>query len=105
MGIILASGSPRRRELLEREGVEFRVLVSPAEEIHDESMLPERLSEANAELKAAAVAGDHPDESVIGADTLVFIDASALGKPKEMDDAKSMLRRLSGRTHLVCTGV
>jgi septum formation protein len=105
MGIVLASGSPRRRELLENAGVEFRVEVSPAEEIHDESMLPEALCEANAELKAAAVAVGCPEEIVIGADTLVFIDDRALGKPKTMDEAKEMLRSLSGRTHRVCSGV
>jgi septum formation protein len=105
MGILLASGSPRRRELLENQGLAFRVVISPAEEIHDESMAPEALCEANAELKAAAVALDHPEEIVIGADTLVFIDGKALGKPKDMDEARAMLRRLSGRTHRVCSGV
>jgi septum formation protein len=78
---------------------------SPAEEIHDETMPPEKLCEANAVLKAAAVAEMRPDDTVIGADTLVFIDDRALGKPKDMDQAKGMLRRLSGRAHLVCTGV
>lgn len=81
MRILLASTSPRRRELLESAGVKFEVIASPAEEIHDESMVPERLCEANAVLKAAAVASDHPEAVVIGADTLVFIDDRALGKP------------------------
>ena len=90
---------------MESAGIRFRVQVSPAEEIHDESMLPEALCEANAELKAAAVAAECPDEIVIGADTLVFIGGRALGKPKTMDEAKAMLKGLSGKTHRVCSGV
>ena len=69
MRILLASSSPRRRELLERAGLAFEVEASPAEEIHDETMAPERLCEENAILKAAAVASHHPQEIVIGADT------------------------------------
>lgn len=83
----------------------FEVVASPAEEIHDETMDPERLCEANAVLKAAAVAVERPEDIVIGSDTLVFIEQNALGKPKDMDDARAMLRRLSGKTHRVCTGV
>ena len=105
MSIVLASSSPRRRELLERAGVVFEVVASPAEEIHDESMVPEKLCEANAVLKAEAVAVTRPEDVVIGSDTLVFIDDKALGKPKDLEDARAMLRRLSGRTHRVCTGV
>ena len=105
MPIVLASSSPRRSELLARAGVRFEVMGSPAEEIHDETMPPEKLCEANAILKAAAVAEMRPDDTVIGADTLVFIDDRALGKPKDMDQARAMMRMLSGRTHLVCTGV
>lgn len=105
MRILLASSSPRRRELLERAGLVFEVKASPAEEIHDEGMAPERLCETNAALKADAVALDHPDELVIGADTLVFIDGKALGKPKDMDEARAMLRNLSGKIHRVCSGV
>lgn len=105
MQIILASASPRRRELLERAGFVFEVIPSPAEEIHDESMAPETLCEANAILKAEAVAVKYPDHLVIGADTLVFIDRRALGKPKDLDEARAMLRLLSGRTHRVCSGV
>ena len=103
--LILASASPRRRELLERAGLSFEVVVSPAEEIHDASMDPEALCELNATLKAEAVAATRPDATVIGADTLVFIDGEPLGKPAGIEEARSMLRRLSGRTHRVCTGV
>ncbi len=105
MPIVLASSSPRRRELLERAGVVFEVVVSPAEEIHDASMQPELLCEHNAVLKAAAVAALRPDATVIGSDTLVFIDDMPLGKPLDLDEARGMLRRLSARTHRVCTGV
>jgi len=105
MPVVLASASPRRRELLERAGITFEVVVSPAEEIHDASMRPDVLCEINATLKAAAVAAVRPDASVIGADTLVFIDEMPLGKPANLDAAREMLRRLSGRTHQVCTGV
>jgi septum formation protein len=105
MPIVLASSSPRRRELLERAGVVFEVVVSPAEEIHDASMKPHLLCELNATLKADAVAEVRPDATVIGSDTLVFIDEMPLGKPADMEEARAMLRRLSGRTHQVCTGV
>ena len=103
--IILASSSPRRRELLEKAGIIFEVIISPAQEIHDAAMKPHLLCEWNATLKAAAVAVQRPDATVIGSDTLVFIDEIPLGKPTDMDEARKMLRRLSGRTHQVCSGV
>jgi septum formation protein len=103
MKIVLASGSPRRRELLESAGLEFEVKPSPAEEIHDASLAPAVLCERNAELKARAVVV--PGAAVIGADTLVFIDDEPLGKPKDLGEARRMLHRLSGRDHTVCTGV
>ncbi|RPJ34754.1 MAG: septum formation protein Maf [Verrucomicrobiaceae bacterium] len=105
MPIILASASPRRRELLERAGVIFEIMHSPADEIHDASIPPEELCETNAALKAEAVAAIRPDATVIGSDTLVFIDGEPLGKPADLDEARAMLRRLAGRVHKVCTGV
>jgi septum formation protein len=105
MPIVLASSSPRRRELLEKARILFEVVISPAEEIHDAAMPPHVLCELNASLKAAAVAEKRPDATVIGSDTLVFIDEMPLGKPADMTEARAMLRRLSGRTHQVCTGV
>ena len=105
MRIILASGSPRRRELLEGAGLDFEVIPSSAEEVHDETMPPEMLCELNATIKAKEVAKDHPDAVVIGSDTLVFIDDMPLGKPADMEEAIAMLRRLSGRRHVVCTAV
>jgi len=105
MRVILASGSPRRRELLEAAGLSFEVIPSPAEEIHDASLGMEGLCEENARLKVIAVAAHHPEAVVIGADTLVFLDGQPLGKPKDMAEAVRMLRSLSGFVHNVCTGV
>jgi septum formation protein len=105
MTFILASSSPRRRELLAAAGLEFEVVASPAEEIHDAAMDPGELCETNAALKAAAVAETRPDATVIGADTLVFLDGEPLGKPADLAEARRMLRRLSGRAHQVRTGV
>lgn len=81
------------------------MIVSPAEEIHDASIPLSELCEQNAELKAAAVAAWNPDSAVIGADTLVWIDGEPLGKPRDMAEAREMLRKLGGRSHTVCTGV
>jgi len=103
--LLLASVSPRRRELLARSGVHFQSVASPAEEIHDASLPPQVLCEENARLKAAAVATERPEAVVIGADTLVFIDGMPLGKPKDPAEARGMLARLAGRSHTVCTGV
>lgn len=105
MRLILASGSPRRRELLEKVGLRFEVIPSPAEEIHDGSLGMERLCEENACLKARAIADRYPDAVVIGADTLVFLEKEPLGKPADLGEAAAMLRRLSGYVHDVCTGV
>ena len=105
MKIILASGSPRRKELLARLGVDFSVIVSPAEEIDDVSLGIIGLCTENARLKCAAVACDFPECIVIGADTLVFLDGIPFGKPKSLEEAAGMLRSLSGREHQVCTGV
>jgi septum formation protein len=105
VNVILASASPRRRELLSEAGVTFEVVASPAEEIHDAAIPLDELCEKNAELKALAVAADHLDAAVIGADTLVWIEGEPLGKPKDLDEARAMLMKLSGRSHTVCTGV
>ncbi|MFD0892089.1 septum formation protein Maf [Luteolibacter ambystomatis] len=105
MKLILASASPRRRELLAAAGLSFGVVASPAEEIHDPAMPLDQLCEENAALKAEAVAVDHPDATVIGADTLVYIDCEPMGKPRSPEEARAMLRKLSGRSHTVCTGV
>ncbi len=103
--LILASQSPRRRELLAREGVEFSVIVRDTEEVHDASIPPQELCARNAAVKALSVAAEFPGHTVIGADTLVFIDGQPLGKPADEAEAVSMLTRLQGRTHCVCTAV
>lgn len=103
--LILASASPRRHDLLTRAGLEFQVVPPDAEEIHDSTLGPALLCETNAAIKARAVAQEHPDAVVIAADTLVFLDGEALGKPGDMEQAHAMIRRLAGRDHLVCTGV
>jgi septum formation protein len=105
MRVILASGSPRRRELLAAAGVAFEVMISPAEEIHDAAIPLAELCERNAELKAVAVAAVQQGAVVIGADTLVWIEGEPLGKPRDLAEAREMLRKLGGRSHTVCTGV
>ena len=86
-------------------GFRFDVLPSDAEEIHDTSLSPPQLTEANAKIKATPIASAYPDAVVIGADTLVFLDGEPLGKPVDMTEAEAMLARLVGKTHQVCTGV
>jgi len=103
--LVLASGSPRRKEMLADAGYDFSVVVSDLEEIHDDTMDLYSLCEENAWLKADAVASVVVGALVIGADTLVCIDGVKLAKPGSMDEARGMLRRLSGRTHEVCSAV
>ena len=105
MPLILASASPRRSELLQEAGYPFEVIAPDVEEAHDESLSCEDLTIENARRKALAVARLRPEAVVIGADTLVYLDHIPIAKPRDMEDAAAMLRRLSGRTHEVCTGV
>ena len=103
--LILASASPRRRELLEEIGVPFEVITAQVTE-HEESTTDPRVMVAhNAALKADWVAARHPEAWVLGADTTVFIDGHALNKPADGAEARAMLRRLSGRSHTVFTGI
>lgn len=103
--LILASASPRRRELLASLGVPFEVVVADITEHEEPSTDPRVMVTHNAALKADWVAARNPDAIVLGADTTVFIDGHALNKPRDLDDARAMLRRLSGRAHTVFTGV
>lgn len=103
--LVLASASPRRVELMQEAGYVFEVLVPEVEEAHDESLTCEALTMENARLKGRVIAAIRPDAVVVAADTLVYLDDKPLGKPRDMEDAAAMLRRLSGRTHRVCTGV
>lgn len=103
MKITLASGSPRRREILSSAGLSFEIIISAAEEIYDLSLGMTGLCEENARLKATSISS--PGSIIIAADTLVFLSGEVLGKPKTMLEAHDMIRRLQGRTHQVCTGV
>jgi septum formation protein len=103
--LILASASPRRKELLAQLGVTFDVVVAEVTE-HEEAATDPRVMVAhNSALKADWVATRHPEAYVLGADTTVFIDQQALNKPRDGAEARAMLRRLSGRTHTVFTGL
>lgn len=104
--VVLASGSPRRREILEQIGLPFSVAVSGAEENIPEGLEPYYAVQTLAFLKAADVARSaDSDAVVIGADTVVVVDDEIIGKPKDAEDAIGMLKRLSGRSHSVLTGV
>lgn len=103
--LILASASPRRRELLATLGIPFDIVVADVTEHEDPSTDPREMVAHNAALKADWVADRHPDQFVLGADTTVFIDGHALNKPGDATEARAMLKRLSGRTHTVFTGV
>lgn len=103
--IVLASSSPRRKELLEQVGVDFEVLVSDKEETSFQSK-PGDIVKELALVKANHVAEMLLESAVIiGADTMVAIDGSILGKPKDKKDARRMLQMLQGNTHQVYTGV
>ncbi len=104
-GLILASASPRRAALLAAAGIRFEVKPSSVGEVHHADWPGGALVEWNAGLKAAEVGTRFPGRLVLGADTLVFEGGVPLGKPGDMDEAAAMLRRLSGRTHEVMTGI
>lgn len=101
--LILASGSPRRSELLSLMGIDFSVCPVDV----DEHMTgePDKVVSALAEKKAEAAARLNPGETVVGADTLVYCDGETMGKPKDEADAFRMLKKLSGNTNTVYTGV
>ncbi|MBX7062339.1 MAG: Maf family protein [Pyrinomonadaceae bacterium] len=103
--IVLASGSPRRVEILTSVGWPFDKVPADIDESEAEGETPDDYVTRLAEEKALAVAGQRPNEIVLGADTTVVIDDGILGKPLDLDDAKRMLRLLSGRSHFVLTGV
>ena len=102
--IILASQSPRRQELIGYILSNYEVIVSAVEETLPDGIAPEEVPAYLAGVKAQAVAAEHPDDVVIGADTVVILDGQVLGKPKDRDDALHMLRSLSGKAHTVITG-
>ena len=102
--IILASGSPRRRELLEQIHIPFEVHVSEAEETVTQTH-PGKIVEELSLKKAGAVAEEIKQGIILGADTIVWQDGEVLGKPKDREDARRMIRELQGRSHSVFTGV
>ena len=103
--LVLASASPRRAELLRSAGIDFTIRVADV----DETPLPDECAEAHvtrlAAAKAHAIAGRGESAAILGADTVVVVDGRILGKPTDLEDARAMLRSLSGRTHEVLTGV
>lgn len=103
--VILASQSPRRRELLTLVGIPHEVRPADIDESYGAGELPHAHAERLAREKAAVVARSAPDAVVIGSDTIVVLDGDVLGKPRDEQAAASMLMRLSGRTHTVMTAV
>lgn len=105
MALILASQSPRRRELLGYITEDFTVKVSEADESVDTSMTAEETVKYLAKIKGEAVSSLYPEDTVISADTVVVLGNMILGKPHSYEEAHSMLSALSGKTHEVYTGV
>ncbi|EIY30526.1 Maf-like protein [Bacteroides cellulosilyticus] len=105
--VILASGSPRRRELMAGLGVNYEVRILPdVDESYPDTLQGEEIPLYIAKEKADAyIPMMQPDELIITADTIVWLDGEVLGKPRDREDALQMLRTMSGRTHEVFTGV
>ena len=102
--LILASNSPRRKHLLEQAGLTFVVVPSAVDETNITAESPEEHVRLLAHAKSEAVARRYPDAHVIGADTIVVTEKMILGKPDSKFEASEMLKRLSGKTHMVLTG-
>lgn len=105
LSLLLASASPRRRELMERMGLRFTVRPSEVREDDSGRAGPEAMVAHNAALKAGFLAERFPDHLVLGSDTTVALDEAVLAKPADLEEAAAMLRRLSGRRHRVHTAV
>ena len=103
MKILLASNSPRRKELLQNLGFDFQVVSIDCDEIYPENLAVEKIAEYLSELKANSYGKLEKDEVLITADTIVALENEILGKPKNEEEAKEMLRKLSGKTHEVYT--
>jgi len=103
--IILASQSPRRKQLMEQAGYAFHVVVSDVDETNPPGMPGEEVPVFLAQKKAAAIAEGYPDRTIVAADTIVLLQGEILGKPKDAADAVRMLHKLSGNMHRVVTGV
>src|SRR2546421_13053516 len=105
MALVLASASPRRRELLQNAGIPFIIQASKIPELPREGEAPQACAERLAREKALDVFRQRPQDFVLGADTIVIVGGQILGKPRDVVDAARILRLLSGRTHQVITGV
>lgn len=105
MNIILASASPRRKEILENANVKFDVVKSTIDEVILNQELPSQVVMRLAFEKCMDIASKNENDLVIGADTIVVLDDIILGKPKDKEDATSMIKKLSGKTHQVITGI
>ncbi len=105
LGLILASASLRRAELLRAAGIAFEIVPAEVDERPLTGEAPAAYVERLAREKARAVASQHPHDAILAADTTVVIDGLILGKPADDGEARAMLARLSGRTHVVLTGV
>lgn len=105
MRLILASASPRRKELLKNAGYEYEVCPADIDETTPDRVEPKVACEILARKKAQAVLEENPDAVVLGSDTIVVLGNRILGKPQDEEDAKAMLRALSGRVHQVYTGL
>ncbi|MHC1747561.1 MAG: nucleoside triphosphate pyrophosphatase [Cellulosilyticaceae bacterium] len=103
--IILASASPRRKELMQLLNIPFEIKTKNIEEIIDETKLPQEIVEDLAYQKAYAIAKENPNSLVIGCDTIVAVDTKILGKPKDENDAFHILKGLQDRSHKVYTGI
>lgn len=103
--LILASASPRRAQLLKEMGLEYKVIPTRAAEVREEELTALETSRINAYRKARWVAKRHPDALVLGADTLVFLGTTVLGKPATLEEAWRMLAQLQGRVHEVVTAL
>lgn len=105
MNIILASASPRRKEILGNTNAKFTVIKSEIDEVILDHEHPKQVVMRLAFEKCIDIASKHKEDLVIGADTVVVLDDAILGKPKDEKDAYNMLKRLSGKTHQVITGI
>lgn len=103
--LILASKSPRRKELLQDCGFAFRIISCDCDEVFDKNIPVEKAIEQIAYQKANAVWKAFPDQLVLGCDTMVILNKEPLGKPKNREDAYRMLKQLSGQTHHVISAV
>lgn len=103
--LILASKSPRRKELLELLGFDFDIITTEVNESVSENLSPEELVKTLAYQKAIGVFESYPDNVVLGSDTIVVVDNEILGKPKNQQEAKEMILKMKNREHQVITGV